>query len=227
MSQKAPTASSGASVDRYRVDPALVERATDGNAQAVQQLWQSHRRWVAAIVLAHMPREADLDDLLQDIAATFVRSVRELRTPGALRPWLRTVAINAARAEGRKKTRRRNALDSQAATDPGTFQRDELPDLTASTPDDADEARWLLDLIAQMPESYREPLVLRCVRGMNYKAISELTGLPETTIETRIARGRRMLRERVAIERDGKTAPAGASKSGGTSKRGMNGDTNG
>lgn len=200
-----------ASVDRHRVDPALVERATAGHADAVQELWQSHRRWVAAIVLAHMPREADLDDMLQDIAATFVRSVQELRTPGALRPWLRTVAINAARAEGRKKTRRRKALESQASTDPGTFQRDETPDTTAAMPEDADEARWLLDLIAQMPESYREPLVLRCVRGMNYKAISELTGLPETTIETRIARGRRMLRERVAIERQRKAGAARAS----------------
>lgn len=207
-----------ASVDRYRVDPALVERATSGHGEAVQELWQSHRRWVAAIVLAHMPREADLDDLLQDIAATFVRSVQELRTPGALRPWLRTVAINAARAEGRKKTRRRNALESQAATDPGTFHRDETADLTSSTPDDADEARWLLDLISQMPESYREPLVLRCVRGMNYKAISELTGLPETTIETRIARGRRMLRERVTLERARQRGAAGAS--GGVGTRG-------
>lgn len=208
----AESPTSTGTVDRHRVDPALVERATSGQAEAVQQLWQSHRRWVAAIVLAHMPREADLDDLLQDIAATFVRSVQELRTPGALRPWLRTVAINAARAEGRKKTRRRNALESQAATDPGTFSRDQTPDLTPAAPDDADEARWLLDLIAQMPESYREPLVLRCVRGMNYKAISELTGLPETTIETRIARGRRMLRERVALERSRKTGAAGASQ---------------
>ena len=145
-----------ASADRHRVDPALVVRATSGEADAVQELWQSHRRWVAAIVLSHMPREADLDDLLQDIAATFVRSVQELRTPGALRPWLRTVAINAARAEGRKKTRRRNALESQAATDPGTFQRD----------------------------------------------------------ETRIARGRRMLRERVAIERERQMGRSSASQQG-------------
>lgn len=197
--------------DGYRVDPALVRRASAGQAEAIQQLWQSHRRWVAAIVLAHMPREADLDDLLQDIAATFVRSVQELRTPSALRPWLRTVAINAARAEGRKKTRRRQALESRAATDPGTFNRDQTDDATAGVPDAADEVRWLMRLIEQMPESYREPLILRCVRGMNYKAISELTGLPETTIETRIARGRRMLRERVSLEQGRKASVAGAS----------------
>jgi DNA-directed RNA polymerase specialized sigma24 family protein len=36
---------------------------------------------------------------------------------------------------------------------------------------------------------------MRCVRGMSYKQIGAVLDLPETTIETRIARGRRMLRE--------------------------------
>ena len=46
-----------------------------------------------------------------------------------------------------------------------------------------------------MPDGYREPLILKCVRGMSYRQIGAMMGLPETTIETRIARGRRMLRE--------------------------------
>jgi len=197
----APVAQRSPIADRRQVDPEVTRRAMRGHGESIEHLWQAHRRWVAAIVLAHMPRDAELEDLLQDIAATFVRSVGELRSPGAMRPWLRTVAINAARAAGRKKTRRRRALESQAATDPGTFAGEYASDATPAAPEAADEARWLLDLVADLPESYREPLVLRCVRGMNYKAISELTGLPETTIETRIARGRRMLRERVAVER--------------------------
>ena len=58
-----------------------------------------------------------------------------------------------------------------------------------------EEARRLLALAIELPEGYREPLLLRCVRGMSYKAIARLLSLPETTIETRISRGRRMLRE--------------------------------
>jgi predicted RNA polymerase sigma factor len=34
------------------------------------------------------------------------------------------------------------------------------------------------------------------VQGMSYREIGRVLGLPETTIETRIARARRMLRER-------------------------------
>lgn len=171
-----------------------VAAAMRGDCDAVRDLWEKHRRWVAAILLAHKPREVDLEDLLQDVALTFVRSVGELRAGAALKPWLRTVAINAARASGRKVTRRRRDMVDGLAFDPeGAGGADEGAEVS-------EEARRLFDLALDLPEGYREPVLLRCVRGMSYRSISELMGLPETTIETRIARGRRMLRERVELE---------------------------
>jgi RNA polymerase sigma-70 factor (ECF subfamily) len=45
-----------------------------------------------------------------------------------------------------------------------------------------------------LPPEYREPLLLRCLRGMSYRQIGEVLDLPVTTIETRLARARRMIR---------------------------------
>jgi RNA polymerase sigma-70 factor, ECF subfamily len=171
----------------------LIIAAVRGDAEAVRALWQMHRRWVAAVVLAHKPREADLEDLLQDVAMTLVRSISTLRDAAVLRPWLRTVAINTARAAGRQQTRRqaRDRAHALAIAEP-----------VGASPAEGDamldEGRRLLALAGRLPEGYREPLLLRCVRGMSYRQIAELTGLPESTIETRIARGRRMLRELAA-----------------------------
>lgn len=169
----------------------LVAAAVRGDTDAVRQLWQEHRRWVAAVLLAHKPREADLEDLLQDVAMAFVRTIGRLRDGGMIQPWLRTVAINAARAAGRTTTRRRER-DRLQVSDTMESQPGATPAGEAMARDDAGR---LIELARQLPEGYREPLLLRCVRGMNYRQIGELLGLPETTIETRIARGRRMLRE--------------------------------
>ncbi len=171
----------------------LTAAAVRGDGEAVRSLWQRHRRWVAAILLAHKPREADLEDLLQDVAMSFVRTIGRLRDDAMLKPWLRTVAINAARASGREVTRRRRfpRLSPVQVERPGATVD---PDPGAAS-GERDEGSRLLALAAKMPEGYREPLLLRCVRGMSYRQISELTGLPESTIETRIARGRRMLRD--------------------------------
>lgn len=170
----------------------MVNAAIQGDADAIRALWQEHRRWVATILLAHKPRQEDLEDLLQEVAMAFVKKINQLRDEEAFKPWLRTVAINTARAAGRSVTRRKH---HDARLRLHTDDRAERPDRERMNPDDREEARWLMNLAMQLPEGYREPLLLRCVQGMSYKRISELTELPETTIETRIARGRRMLRE--------------------------------
>ena len=178
----------------------VVRAAINGDLDAVRAVWQAHRRWVAAIILAHKPREVDLEDLLQDVATTMVRTISKLRDEGALKPWLRTTAINAARAAGRSAGRRRRrfrlvggALGGEGPVHASAAGVDEA---SASM----ESARRLLDMAMTLPEGYREPLLLRCVRGMSYRQISEVLGLPETTVETRITRGRRMLRELAAAD---------------------------
>lgn len=158
----------------------------------IRQIWRDHRRWVAAILLAHKPREVEVDDLLQVVAQAVVRKIGDLRDPGAVKPWLRTVAINAARAAGRDVQRSRKHLRLVRATEesggPGLGE-----DVSRR-----EEAERLMSLARTLPEGYREPLLMRCVRGMSYRQIGAVLDLPETTIETRIARGRRMLRELAA-----------------------------
>ena len=85
-------------------DTRLIEAAIASDPDALRLVWERHRRWAAALILAYKPREADLEDLLQEVAMSFVRRVHELRDPAAFKPWLRSVAINAARLSGRKQT---------------------------------------------------------------------------------------------------------------------------
>lgn len=168
----------------------------------IRRIWREHRRWIAAILLAHKPREVEVEDLLQVVAIAVVRKIGELRDPGAVRPWLRTVAINAARAAGRdvKRTRKHLRLVRDRSAEPASGGG---ADPTGECSSRREEAEQLMALARTLPEGYREPLLMRCVRGMSYKQISAVLDLPETTIETRIARGRRMLRE-LAKNRSGR-----------------------
>lgn len=183
---------------------ALILAAIRGERDAQRQVWEDHRRWVAAVLMAHKPRTVDLEDLLQDVAMQFVRRINELRDAGALRPWLRTVAMNAAHASGRSLARRkRDAHELRPAAVSGpTSPQDSKPDLLTGR---REEARRLMQLSERLPDGYREPLLLRCLQGLSYRMIGDLMGIPETTVETRIARGRRMLRE--LAEKDAAATP--------------------
>jgi len=139
----------------------------NGDGAAIDALWRENRRWIAAVLLAHKPAFDDLDDLLQDVAVTMVSKMHTLREPGYLKAWLRTVAINVARASARSSKTRPTVHLSDGDT-----------------------------RVPALPEQYREPLMLRAMHGMRSRQIAEIMGIPEATVDTRVARARRMLLER-------------------------------
>ncbi|TAH37360.1 MAG: sigma-70 family RNA polymerase sigma factor [Planctomycetota bacterium] len=171
-----------------------VAAAAAGDREALASLWREHRRWVGAVLLAHLPPGADLEDLLQEVAIAVVQHLKELREPEKLRPWLRSVAVNTAASAARKEEVRRRVLRPLGEGEQGG------PVAQDGRQEQAADARRVLEMAQNLPTDYREPLLLRCVQGLSQRSIAEVLGMPETTVETRLARARRLLRE--ALERD-------------------------
>ncbi|MEM8834930.1 MAG: sigma-70 family RNA polymerase sigma factor [Planctomycetota bacterium] len=168
-----------------------------GDPGWIEGVWHSHRRWVAAILLAHKPKSVDLEDLLQDVALAVVKHAENLRDPAALKGWLRTVAINTARTAGRRVTTRSTVIEGNAA------RPDDAPSVDAAHNEQQaafEEGQRALRLARSMPPAYGEALILRAVRGMSYRHIADVLGVPITTVETRLTRARRMLREAMEAE---------------------------
>ena len=54
------------------------------------------------------------------------------------------------------------------------------------------------DALEQLPESFREAVVLCDIHGLPYTEIAEALGVPIGTVRSRIARGRRLLAQALA-----------------------------
>jgi RNA polymerase sigma-70 factor (ECF subfamily) len=170
--------------------------AIAGDRNALRAVWEAERRWLAAVLLAYKPNDVDLDDLLQEVAMALVKNIGQLRDPARLRPWLRTTAINAARAMARSGRVRSEVQRTMAQEQGKAAIEPERMD---------DEAERMLSLACRIPDAYREPLLLRAVRGLQPQQIADILELPKTTIETRLARARAMLRE-LMQQQDGQSA---------------------
>ncbi|MBL9121042.1 MAG: RNA polymerase sigma factor [Phycisphaerae bacterium] len=188
-------------------DQVLLAAARSGDRSALERLWERHRRWIAAVILVHKPKDADVDDLLQDVAATLLAKIDTLRDPETFPGWLRSVAMNAARMAARGTRRRIAAVER--------FGRGEATDrsndrIARGSPHRSHAARVAADQLrtrlGALPTGYAEPLLLRLVHELSYSQIADILDLPETTVENRIVRGRRLLREQTAadlgLERD-------------------------
>ena len=165
----------------------LVQRAQRGDRAAFDALYRDFGRVVHGIVLARCGRDV-ADDLTQDLFMRAYQQLGDLRDPAAFPGWLCTAARNASVDHLRGKRRRPNT------------SADALPEVADARPDPGersaqrDAAAAVLACIGQLPDTYRETLVLRLVEGLPGPEIAARTGLTHGSVRVNLTRGMALLR---------------------------------
>ena len=176
-------------------DAELVARCRAGDHDAWRELVERFSRYVFAIsVQGFRLPEHDAEDVFQDVFARVYERLGELRDDNAIRPWIaqltRRTCIDRLRAGGREQV-----------LDPDREEADE--EALALV----DEALWVHQGMAELPESCREILDRFFAQDESYRAIGAALQLPSGTVASRISRCLTRLRETL----DGRNPPGGAS----------------
>ncbi len=172
-------------------DEELWRLSRDGDREAFSRIVERYQSLVCSLAYSACGNLTGSEDLAQETFVAAWRRIGELREPGKLRSWLcgivRNLAANAAR-----RTRRRGGDPA-----PLEFADDHpspLSDPAADTVQHEEEA-LLWRTLGEMPESYREPLVLFYREQQSVAEVATQLDLSEETVRQRLSRGRAMLRE--------------------------------
>ena len=170
-------------------DEPVIEAIRGGDLYALSELMGRHGRWVRGVIFAVLGDRDCVNDVAQQVWTAVWRRAGELRDTHRWRPWLYRLARNAAVDAGRETSRRRctqalGELPVRAST---------TAPLGALVSDE--QHREVLTAIQALPALYREPFVLRHMQGWRYKEIAEVMGIRADSVETRLVRARRFLRE--------------------------------
>ncbi len=128
------------------------------------------------------------------------RRAGSVRVDVSLGPWLHGVSRRIA-ARARAAALRRRAREVGHAVDPAT---DPAADETR-----ADLREELDEGLARLPTRYRLPIILCHLEGLTYQEAARRLGCPVGTVGVRLARGRELLRARLARRRPDLPACAG------------------
>ncbi len=169
----------------------VIDAIRGGDPYAFGELVSRHDRWVRGVIFGVLGNHDRVEDVAQHVWMTAWERISHLRDPGRWRPWLYRLARNAAIDAGRDITRRRDRVRSA--------------DLEASgkaggrTADDSAQSHErhheVLQAIQALPALYREPFVLRHLNDWSYRQIADVMDMPIDSVETRLVRARRLLRE--------------------------------
>jgi RNA polymerase sigma factor (sigma-70 family) len=127
----------------------------------------------------------DADDAYQATFLVLVRKARTVKPPEAVGSWLFAVAHRTA-VYARTVMLRRAAKLRPLTTDPAT-----------DSPVSSDLMTALDAELANLPDKFRDAVVLCELDGKSLKEAADAVGVPVGTMASRLARGRQMLAERL------------------------------
>lgn len=131
------------------------------------------------------------EDVLTD---TFVRALRAKRPfdrrSGSEKAWLYTIALNLLRDYGRRRAAEGRALEQAAR-----LKSAAKPDPSLGAVEDRDSVHRAMGALST---AEREAIALRFGASLTTPEIAELTRQPLTTVEGRVYRGLRKLRDELS-----------------------------
>ena len=169
-------------------DAALIDASRRGDRAAYGQIIERYQGAVYAVAFSGVRDRALSDDITQDTFVVAWNRLADLRDTRRLPAWLCGIARNLGR-DARKRQRRETPADDSHPID-------------ATTPfevlTDAESERIVEAALGEIPDVYREPLVLYYYEEHSIEDVARSLGLSAATTNKRLSRGRQYLAARVA-----------------------------
>ena len=148
-----------------------------------------HGPMVLNVCRRMLQNPADAEDAFQATFLILVRRAGMIDLERSLGPWLYTVTVRVAR-----RTQAITARRKHEPLDEATIQETSRPN---SVTDHA--LRMTIDeMLARLPQKYRSAIVLCYLEGMTHEEAASRLQCPVGTIRSRLARGRALLKDRLA-----------------------------
>lgn len=174
----------------------LIERAQGGDLTAFNSLVLRFQDPLYSLALRMLGSPQAAEDATQE---AFIRAWRRIDSfkGGRFQSWLFTIVANLSRDELRRRARRPQTSLDAARDDPDRASLDPVDDSPSPQANaETGDLRGVLErALQQLPDDWREIVVLSDVQDLAYDEIARITELPLGTVKSRLSRARGRLRD--------------------------------
>lgn len=180
-------------------EKSLIQKAAAGDTAAFEQLVLRYQTQVYNLALRMVSNDADAQDLAQEAFVRAWRALDSFQFSSQFSTWLyrltSNICIDFLRAQKKHK-----AVSLTVLQDDETQQWDmeDSAPLPEAQMIDREEHEALAEAIASLDPEYRQVLVLRIVNDCSYQQISQVLGIREGTVKSRLSRAREQLRKKLS-----------------------------
>ncbi len=174
---------------------------SDDKRRKFERLAREHQHAIFSAALRLTGDYPEAEDLTQDAFVRAYMAFDQFKPGTNFRAWMLKILTNTHINRYRKTMRSPETIGWDELTNGG--QRDiglqashePLPEdeVLAFIPDEE-----VAPALAELPDEFRQAVILSDLHGLSYKEIAQVLDIPLGTVRSRIFRGRRLLREKLA-----------------------------
>jgi len=186
-------------------DTEMVKAVLGGDSTAYRGLVEKYQGRVYSMVYGMLRNREDARDITQDAFVKAFKSLKSFRLEASFYTWLYRIAMNRAIDFTRKRKRR-----EVAGFDESIANKDEDGGIAeihhSDSPSKSLERKQLyakiMESLEKLPADQKQVILLRELEGLSYKEISEVMGIPEGTVMSRLFYARKKMQKLLAGQRD-------------------------
>ena len=167
------------------------QQLTEGEQKTFHELYQEYYERVYSICLRMTHNASESEDLTQDVFIRLFRTLESFRGESSFMTWLHRLTVNQVLMYFRKrKVRSELTSDNEMSLADLAVERMRIVDCIL-----------LSEVIAKLPEGYRQAIILHDIEGLEHREIAERRGRSIGTSKSQLHKGRALLRELIAGHR--------------------------
>ena len=184
-------------------EAALIQELQAGSEDAFAYLLAVYRTPIYNMVYHITGDEADAGDVLQNVFVKIIRGIKQFHGSSSLKTWIYRIAVhealNCRRGWFRRRRREVFSLDDDLH---GPREAERRATAESETPyewlEQNERREAVTRALGSLCEPYRTVVILREMENFSYEEITEVLGVAEGTVKSRLKRGRELLRRKLA-----------------------------
>ena len=155
----------------------------------LEEIMQQHTERLIRLAFYYVKDLQSAEDIVQDVFIKFYDNQQNYEERGELRAYLSRLVINKSKDYLRSWTYRKIQVQQKIFAKQAVMKRDMLVQ--------QDEQTLIDNAILALPLKQREVLIYFYFEEMPVIEIAELLSIPESTVKTRLRRGRELLKPKL------------------------------
>lgn len=168
----------------------LIYNCKKQDIKAQEQLYRLYANKLFAVCLKYSSSYQQAEDNLQDGFMTIFDKIVQYQEKGSFEGWMKRIVINTALQKYRKQT---------------VFElvnEEQLKEPALEVDEEVVSIDYLLEIIHELPDRYRQVFNLYALDGFSHKEIAEMLQITTGTSKSNLARARIILKEKIEANQE-------------------------